>query len=402
MLFAASALSGCAGSLATPPASSTQSLSAAAPPAKWPSPGASFTYVGRLEQSTKAGNTTSKLTLDIAQHVRALAATYENRAVIDYRGTETESGSGTKLEARFDLYVAEIPSTIRKGTDVRLVKAVGSDSSGVSSTVVFGPGNGVFDQLPEVPQARWSDTATRTESISDTVTSSSLRDQYHANGSYDESSIPAPGQTASLQSYADGNAVYQWPLENNPRNATITFSPPKAGEIPIVFTEPPITGLFQVATWYPSFPLVLATDSFQDLGLARIPSSCRLPKRFGTKAVELAESSTRLDIVFGEYESAQRAIYVQSPYGLVCLSVRDELQTYYNYVSVTLTSKPLSDVTSNEILGLVQAHVPTGTTSQSTAALPLDVHLALEQAAQRLAAARTIFNSRKQFVKKSR
>jgi hypothetical protein len=364
-------------------------------PQPWPSAGASFVYGGTIKQTT-VGSTTTQQTSHVTARVQTIAATQTGDPVIDYRGVETVSGS-SKATTKFDAYVGETPSRIRKGTNVLLLKVAASESSassGIDTTTVILPGNGVIDQLPEIPQARWSNTASRTVAIDDSYAGSTSEETYRADGSYDQNSVPVEGRTAAAQSYADGNAVYQFPYEGGSSNATVTFAPPVRGTILVAFTNPPFTFPETVKMWYPSFPLVLASDTYRDLGPSSIPASCGVPKAFGTKAVELLSSTTRLDDIYGEYETAQRTMYVAAPYGLICLNVKDELVTYYDYTLVTLSSKPLTTVASNLTIGLQEASVPKGTAAEALgAAIPLDAHLSLAYAVRRLKAEYAIFNA---------
>jgi predicted small lipoprotein YifL len=365
----------------------------------WPIDGASFTYAGSAERSTTVNGQTTHVDLTVRQRIRTHAATVRRQPVTDYRGTETDSGSGIHVTAAFDLYAAEISSKTRQGTDVWLVKSAAA-SNGTEATTTFHQGNGIVDRLPEVPQARWTNTAERTQTIDDA--SSSIADVYAADGSYDESVDFGNGAHASLQSYGDGNAVYQWPYQGAPRNSTITFSPPARNRVQIEFTNVtgfPVTDVFDVKSWYPSRPLVLASDGVRDLGAARVPAACKVPAKYARGAVALEENAIRLDVVFGEYETLQRTTYVAAPYGVVCLSLHDDVQTYYDYNALTFASKPMSDVTYDETLGLQQAHVPDGSAS---VAVPLDVHPSIVNADRRRKTARSIFESLRHLGKDAR
>ena len=102
-------------------------------------------------------------------------------------------------------------------------------------------------------------------------------------------------------------------------------------------------GTGTIGVWYPAEPPPLASDSFLDAGTAAVPAACGVPAKYGRTATELVEQTTRLDIVFGEYETTQRTAYVASPYGLICQVVSDDLKTYYDYNAFALESKPLTE-----------------------------------------------------------
>jgi hypothetical protein len=149
-----------------------------------------------------------------------------------------------------------------------------------------------------------------------------------------------------------------------------------------------------VKMWYPSDPLVLASNSYQDLGEAPIPSACKVPKSLGSKAVEIVSETTRLDIIYGEYETTKRATFVAQPYGLMCSNVSDTLQTYYDYAVLTLESKPLTTTVSVTTIGLQKATLAKGAANATFGGyVPLDAHLFVSYAARRLQRERAIFNA---------
>ena len=125
----------------------------------------------------------------------------------------------------------------------------------------------------------------------------------------------------------------------------------------------------------PAVPPPLAADSFFDAGSVAVPKTCGVPAKYGRSATEIVEQSTRLDIVFGQYEPMQRTVYVASPYGMVCMVVSDDLKTYYDYNAFALESKPLTETMVNETLGLQQAKLPKQSATAATSpAVPLASH----------------------------
>ncbi len=356
-----------------------------------PPAGASLTYTGTFTQTQSHGGTT---TLRVTQHVTTSDATIGGRAVVDYHGVQTESGTGATTTT-YDAYVAQVPSSTRSGSNVELVKE-SSSGSGISETTAYGPGNGVVDQIPEVPQARWTNTATRTQSVANSVQGSSARDSYRADGSYDEDAVPVEGLHATMQSYPDGNGAYQFPFQGGSTNSSINLAPPNHGKIDLLFVNATqhVTGYGKIGVWYPSVPPPLAADSFLDAGSVAVPKACGVPAKYGRSASEIVEQSTRLDIVFGQYETMQRTVYVASPYGMVCTVVSDDLKTYYDYNAFALESKPLTETMVNETLGLQQAKVPKQAAPAATSpAVPLDVRIRISTAAAHLAAERAIYHA---------
>ncbi len=356
-----------------------------------PPAGASLTYTGTFTQTQSHSGTT---TLRVTQHVTTSDATIGGRAVVDYHGVQTESGTGAATTT-YDAYVAQVPSSTRSGSNVELVKE-SSSGSGISETTAYGPGNGVVDQIPEVPQARWTDAATRTQSVANSVQGSSARDSYRADGSYDENAVPVEGLHATMQSYPDGNGVYQFPFQGGSTNSSINLAPPNHGKIDLLFVNATqhVTAYGKIGVWYPAVPPPLAADSFLDTGSVAVPKACGVPAKYGRSATEIVEQSTRLDIVFGQYETTQRTVYVASPYGMVCMVVSDDLKTYYDYNAFALESKPLTETMVNETLGLQQAKVPKqAAPAAASPAVPMDVRIRVSMAAAHLAAERAIYHA---------
>jgi hypothetical protein len=387
LAFAATA--GCsAGTPAVAPLPASDAMSSAAVQHSLPPAGASLTYTGTFAQTQSQGSTT---TLHVTEHVTTSAATIGSRAVVDYHGVQTETGNGAATTT-YDAYVAQVPSSTRSGSNVELVKET-SSGSGIRETIAYASGNGVFDQIPEVPQARWTNTAARTQSVANSVQGSSAVDRYRADGSYTEHAVPVEGLHATMQSYPDGNGAYQFPFQGGSTNSSINIAPPNAGKINILFVNATqhVTATDTLGVWYPAEPPPLASDSFVDAGSVAIPAACGVPAKYGLTATEIVEQTTRLDIVFGEYETAQRTAYMASPYGLVCLVASDDLKTYYDYNAFALESKPLTETTLSETLGLHQAKVPKQAAPDATSvAIPLDVRVSTLAAASRLTTERAI------------
>jgi hypothetical protein len=154
---------------------------------------ASFGYAGTLRIASKQ----SIDTYAVVQRIRASSGTYDGHPITEYDGAETETGKGKQSQTTFEASVAEIASWTRTGSDVTSVRFASSDSDGLSQSTRYAAGNGAFDQLPEVAQASWTNTAARTESVADSAMGSSAAGTYRADGSYDEVAMPG-GRASSL------------------------------------------------------------------------------------------------------------------------------------------------------------------------------------------------------------
>lgn len=350
---------------------------------------ATLSYAGTLRQTDSGGKVK---TSGVTEEVTAASAPGKN--VVNYHGQSVQTAKGGPLTTTFDAAVAQLRSRVRQANAVTRVNVAVSDSSGVSATTAYGRGNGVFDYLPESNGSQWSNTAARVVSAADSQAGSTLEDRFAGDGSYDERAIPVEGLKAFLQSYPDGNAVYQWPFAGAYQNSSIAYTPPKYGKLRVVFTDAAhhVTDFISLHSWYPSRPLVLASDTTRNAGSVRLPKACRVTPRFGTTATELDETATRVDIVFGVYETIARTSYVGKA-GLLCLHVRDVLQAHYDYNAVAFSQKPLTTTTVEEVLGLRQAGGVSGTAVSSAVAIPLDANVAIADAAFRLQNAAAIFTS---------
>ncbi|HEY1978048.1 MAG TPA: hypothetical protein VGG89_15970 [Candidatus Baltobacteraceae bacterium] len=377
-------LTGCSGGTlpSAPP-------NAAVPAAVGRATNATLSYAGTLQQTNTGG---SAKRFAIAESVTAAGTAGQN--VVNYHGQSVETGKGTSLTTTFDAAVEQLRNAARQGSNVKRLKSAVSDSTGISATTTYGAGNGIFDELPEANGTRWSNTATRVVFEANSQAGSTLDDRYAADGSYDERAVPVEGLEASLQSYPDGNAVYQWPFGGAYQNSSIAYTPPKYGSLRVLFTDAThhVTDFITLHSWYPSRPLVLASDTTQNVGSVRIPKTCRVSPHFGTTANGIDETATRVDIVFGDYETIERTAYVGTA-GLLCLHVHDVLETHYDYTAFAFSQKPLTTTTTDEVLGLRQASGASGTEVSSAVAMPLDANVALGVDALRLQGAAAIYTS---------
>ncbi len=358
---------------------------------------ASMTYSGSFEQT---GRGVTHVTFRIDENVTATAAKYASGAATEYHVAGYETGSGKKIPFSVEAFADEVPSVIRAGRNVELLE-VDAHNNGTDERTVFGPGSNVVDQVPEVPQARWTNDAARTQTITNGAAGSFVRDIYHRDGSYRENAIPVEGLRASGEDYADGNAVYNVPLNGGLEDSTATFIPPVKGKLTIALANSTIdrTEWFTERSWYPT-PLALAGDTVQDYGSVRIPVQCKVPKRYGSTVTELVELRSRLDIIVGEVEITERALFLAPSYGLLCLLTIDDVSTYYDYETTDFSGSPLMASEAIEALSLQrESGSSRALAAAASAALPLDANLVEWRGMGRMKTTKEIVESLKRMGK---
>lgn len=391
---AAAALSACGGGgsagAITPPATVSTPVPTTTPsPSPYPSAdGETFSYKGTYTQqfteygtpapSPAAGQTpeptatpwTSTTTSQVAQQVTLHAnASFDGvGGLTEMETNETDSGKLSTYTVDSKQYLQFTPDSTRSsGIDVTQVAVDSSDSNGVKSTTTFGTGNGVLDELPQVPAAQWSNGAARV-AVEDDPSGESITSTYAADGTYTGSTAYPQGQSAALTENADGSGVYTMPFLNVPDSA-FTVSPVANGAISVSLEAAALGGTLwtSVPVWYPSVPPVLASDTFINKGSAAIPSACNVPSSVGTQATQIDEQRVRLDTILGELERTHQSSYVAPPYGIVCVVSHDDLQSYYDFSGQSaymFNNTPLRETVSDETIGMTG--VPAASSKSTT------------------------------------
>lgn len=387
----AAALCGCGGGSSG--ASPVPSGSTAPPATPTPDPhptasGDTFAYAGKLTTSfsripsPSASPWTSTDTQSITQNVTANAGASFNgtSGLTDFSSSETDTGQHTTTSVTTDTYVSYVPSSTRAGgTDIVTAGVVSKDSNGVVLSTTMGSGNGLFDELPEIAGAQWTNTAARTESETDPDTQQSTS-TYASDGTYSEKFSYPEGGSASIITYADGSGVYQFPLIGQSEYSTLTISAPSGGnvngEFTLVLPPVPSTTLFTVPEWYPSTPPQAASDTFVDEGLASIPSSCGAAAAYAAPvAMKIVENRQRLDVILGQLETYTQTSYVNSNFGVVCVTTHDDLESYYDFTGqgpkalFVFGSKPIQSSIIDETLGLQTERLAAGRARRTSAAV---------------------------------
>lgn len=293
----------------------------------------------------------------------------------DFATAETDASANATLSATSHAYVAFVPDATRaNGADATLAGTQAGDSNGVSVTTSYTAPNQIFDEMPEVPNAQWSNSAARvvTELDPDGQKSTTT---YAGDGSYGEQLSYPEGESASVQASPDGSGVYQTPVVGlDSTNSALSVAAPSGGNIQIFYqiygAGLPEAGTFTIPDWYPSTPPVLATDAFVDAGTTSLPASCGTAKAYASPVVQkLVETTTRVDTVFGQLETRTQTSYLASPYGVLCSVLHDDLVTYYDFSGQSggifaYSPTPLEEQIVDETVGLQTAKIAASASSR--------------------------------------
>jgi len=248
-------------------------------------------------------------------------------------------------------------STANQLLDILTKGSSASDSNGADYLTHINDGNGIIDVLPESNQT-WTDTAQDTYSETDpdgtTITRTDNQD-----GSYAErekfSDPSLSNQVIDVNSDLSGSIE-----ELNGENTSVSVGSPSGGEIAYDLTVDGTTHDFQVGDWYPSTTLASDT-SVESLGVT-IPTACNVPSVVGTTATKIDETYERLDPVLGTYEKRVYTNFLAKSYGLVCATIGETLDDYYDYSGqspnfVELYDTPEQITTISETIGVVHADI---------------------------------------------
>lgn len=384
---AIASLAACGGGGAGNPATllTPVTQASAAPPTPTPSPypsadGDTFAYRGTLvQQFTNYGTPApaasasaspeptstpwvSTSTQDVSQNVVVHAGASFNglSGLTELETNETDTGAQRTYTINSKQYLQFAANAARSnGLDVTQAGLDATDSNGVQFTTTFGSGNGVIDELPQVPWSQWSDSAARVTAEND-PSGEFITTTYANDGTYTGTTAFPQGDTATITENGDGSGSYVLPLSGTP-GSEVTVSPVLGDAINITFKENIMwggVGWGSVPVWYPNVPPVLASDNFSDAGSVAIPSGCNASSKYGTQATRIDETRTRLDSIYGELETTTQSSYIVPPYGAVCVVVHDDLTVYYDYSGQSaylFSGTPLRHVVTDETLGLQSA-----------------------------------------------
>ena len=269
---------------------------------------------------------------------------------------ETDTSVHETTTTSAQTYLAIVPDATRvSGIDVTEAATTSSESSGVALATLFASGNGIVGELPFVPNARWANTAARTDSERDPDGQISSA-TYAADGTYTQHINYPQGGTAAVETYGDGSGVYQMPIGGeSEQNSTVTVSAPVGSVprelIPIAYSVYgaglPGAGGFEIPDWYPGEIPALAADTFVDEGAARLPASCGVSKGLGSGPIDaIVETKSRLDTLFGEFETDRETNYESAAYGVLCRVIDDDVKNHYDFSVqsdsvLTFSSSPL-------------------------------------------------------------
>lgn len=376
----------------------TQTFTVYGTPAPSPSTGATPIPTATPWVSTNTENISQKITV-------TNGASFNGQAGLnDYVTNEIDTGPRSTTSLVSNTYIAMVPDPIRvNGTAVTEVGSQSTDSDGVTYITTFASPNEIVSKTPLVPGEQWNNTAARTETEND-PDAETLTTTYAPSGTYAEQMTYPEGGTGKAFVNADGSAVYQAPLfGEDASNSSITVDAPLDDQIKVAYLilEPPLplSGSFEVPVWYASVPPVLASDSFEVLGVAQPPSPCNVPAQYASVPVqEVSEQQTRLDPLFGETESETTVSYISNQFGVLCTVTNDDLKTYYDYSGqsqgiIVASNTPLEEATVSETIGISSGSLPSASGVASTHAFASFDRFKMLVARERLRKARVMLRN---------
>jgi hypothetical protein len=281
-----------------------------------------------------------------------------------------------------------------------------TDSNGVVDSTTFGAGAGLIDELPDVNGATWASTAAETFSETEPDGTAIAR-TVASGGTYSETDTylgqPPPETiatnsdlSASITGFADFNVDVTYAKPSGAgAGATIAYTVDVPGS--------PALASGTIADWYPT--TTIFSDTFAKATSQTIPAACAVSAKVGTTAVEVTETSHRLDTALGTYEKRTQSVFDAPGFGSVCVQLADEIDTYYDYtgqsanvlvpgLNFAIGSTPIQIDTLAETLGFSTGTVSGSSVSRTPASLsPASVVRAVSPLFDRAVAA--VYRSRR-------
>ncbi len=358
-----------------------------------------FTFAGTLSESnvfnypspSPLPATTTAAT--VSQVVTVVASPYPYAAPspvpVDFQTVETDTyplrTSTLTSNAWYGYTVTPI------GLDFVLWGWTSSDSATPPDTYAYAYATPqIFDELPEIGGASWTNSpaVTITENDSDGTSSTRI---YSAGGTYTESTVQLAGNIkSSIVENADGSGTYSSnnfiglsgaaggqivsitysapsPVPSASPQITVSLNyatPPPPTPVPSASpgaptptpapTTPPI--VLSVPQWYATPPAFYTETDAEGLGVA-FPASCNVPSAYGTSGTRITQNVDRLDTILGYTDQQQTQAYVVQGFGPVCVVMTDLQTTYYDYLGdqlalLSFSNAPQSTSTIAETLTL--------------------------------------------------
>jgi hypothetical protein len=269
-------------------------------------------------------------------------------------------------------------------------------------------------QFARIPESSTSWLNTPPSTVNQTITDGSTFNRtYNAanDGSYTENDSIV-GTTNTITVNSNGSGTYYIPANNTGGPVTLAAAAPVAGNITLTLTVPglasnPITKT--ITSWLPT-PLVLYSDSTQDMGMQPIASSCGNLSSVSspTTAEELVRTTKIADPVLGYTENRTVTSWDLGSFGTsgkttgpICVVISDVENLYYDYsfvtthlIAVAPNAVPLQVSTINESFALSATPVNLSIRRSSMSTAPvlarINAHLAGITFARSIARARRL------------
>jgi hypothetical protein len=300
--------------------------------------GDQFSYTGSLSetytQSAPCAEPTASTSAQISADVSDTATTAPNA------GSATQS-TITETDA--------FPTYTSTTTTAQLLQISGSKFLLYSTTANDGTGNSIttsYNTAQEIDDlgtgGTWSNdpAANISEALSD---GTSIVRTVASNGTYNDTQTFADGSTSTITTKADGSGVYDFDagLTCN-GEVNFAYAAPSGNTITLTITDYLMSnGKCTPATKTRTFPAWFAkagnyiTDGFSDNGSKPIPAACNVPSSIGTSGSQVVETYKITDSVLGYIETRTTTSYDVAGYGPACVTIGDELDSYYDYADDT-------------------------------------------------------------------
>jgi hypothetical protein len=321
--------------------------------------------------STPVATTTSAKAAVTVTSVADTADTTSAATAVTFTANETDTASLTTTTSTTTSNVAYQPQPTG-AVDVRLLKTVAAESTGVTYEHDYGATNGLTTILPETA-GTFSNDASETYYETDPgigVTSSGQQvtttTTYAPSGTYSSTFLDPNALTGTpVPDTAVENADFSGTLNYLSIDSLfqILYSAPTAGQITVTLLDPnfSLNNSLTVPSYIPAGTTQPSTETDTITpGVSLANTACTNAAAYPT-ATSIAQAKTVVDSVFGTVETRTTTSYDVVGTGTVCTVLSDTVNSFYDYSNQegpalieadNSGSIPLLTTTVNETLSL--------------------------------------------------